>query len=92
MHDPLTDERFMARAMALSTRGLGFVEPNPMVGCVVVRGGQIIGEGWHRKFGGPHAEIEAIAGAGVDAERDALRLARAMLPYGQDAAMHRGDH
>jgi diaminohydroxyphosphoribosylaminopyrimidine deaminase/5-amino-6-(5-phosphoribosylamino)uracil reductase len=51
---------FMQRALRLATRGQGYVEPNPMVGCVIVRRGEIIGEGYHRRFGGPHAEIEAL--------------------------------
>lgn len=54
------DELYMRRALRLARRGLGFVEPNPMVGCVIVRRGRILGEGWHRRFGGPHAEIEAL--------------------------------
>jgi diaminohydroxyphosphoribosylaminopyrimidine deaminase/5-amino-6-(5-phosphoribosylamino)uracil reductase len=52
------------RALELAARGQGCVEPNPMVGCVVVRGAEIIGEGWHRRFGEPHAEIEALRIAG----------------------------
>lgn len=54
------DERYMQRALRLARRGLGRVEPNPMVGCVIVAGNAIIGEGWHRRFGGPHAEIDAL--------------------------------
>ncbi|MGB2985860.1 MAG: bifunctional diaminohydroxyphosphoribosylaminopyrimidine deaminase/5-amino-6-(5-phosphoribosylamino)uracil reductase RibD [Phycisphaerae bacterium] len=54
------DRRMMARAVALARRGEGRVEPNPMVGCVVVRNRRVIGEGYHRRFGGPHAEIEAL--------------------------------
>ncbi len=53
----------MARALALAARGRGSVEPNPMVGCVIVREGEVLGEGWHRRLGGPHAEREAIAAA-----------------------------
>ncbi len=53
----------MSRALELAVRGQGCVEPNPMVGCVIVRGDEIIGEGWHQKFGGPHAEIEAMRSA-----------------------------
>lgn len=51
----------MRRALELASRGLGHVEPNPMVGCVLTLGDQLIGEGWHQRFGGPHAEIEALA-------------------------------
>jgi len=51
---------FMQRALHLAARGQGRVEPNPLVGCVVVRGGKIIGEGYHRRFGGPHAEVQAL--------------------------------
>jgi diaminohydroxyphosphoribosylaminopyrimidine deaminase / 5-amino-6-(5-phosphoribosylamino)uracil reductase len=54
----------MARAMELAVRGQGSVEPNPMVGCVLVRDGQIVGEGYHQQFGGPHAEIMALQEAG----------------------------
>jgi len=51
---------FMMRAIALAKQGEGFVEPNPMVGCLIVRDGQVVGEGWHQRFGGPHAEVEAL--------------------------------
>ena len=61
---PDLDTWHMQRALELATRGQGFVEPNPMVGCVVVLGAEIIGEGWHRRFGGPHAEVEALRLAG----------------------------
>ncbi len=54
------DAAFMQRALRLATRGQGYVEPNPMVGCVIVRQGKIVGEGYHRRFGGSHAEIEAL--------------------------------
>ena len=50
----------MQRALALAAAGQGAVEPNPMVGCVIARGAEIIGEGWHRRFGGDHAEVEAL--------------------------------
>lgn len=56
----LADTRWMLRALALARRGRGRVEPNPMVGCVIVRRGRVIGEGYHRRFGGPHAEVNAI--------------------------------
>lgn len=54
----------MALALTLAMRGEGLVEPNPMVGCVIVRDGQIVGEGFHEKFGGPHAEVIALQSAG----------------------------
>jgi diaminohydroxyphosphoribosylaminopyrimidine deaminase/5-amino-6-(5-phosphoribosylamino)uracil reductase len=50
----------MRRALDLAARGRYFVSPNPMVGCVIVRDGNVIGEGWHRRAGEPHAEIEAL--------------------------------
>src|SRR3954453_22218995 len=64
------DERWMRHALALAARGRGHVEPNPMVGAVVVRDGVAVGEGWHQRFGGPHAEVHALAAAG-DAARGA---------------------
>jgi diaminohydroxyphosphoribosylaminopyrimidine deaminase/5-amino-6-(5-phosphoribosylamino)uracil reductase len=54
----------MARALDLAERGLGETNPNPMVGCVVVRDGRIVGEGWHRRAGSPHAESIALEAAG----------------------------
>lgn len=50
----------MQRCLELAVNGLGTVSPNPMVGCVIVHEGKIIGEGWHRKFGEAHAEVNAI--------------------------------
>lgn len=65
MSDPAdADIRWMQRALRLAKRGEGHVEPNPMVGCVLVRRGRIVGEGWHRRFGGPHAEVWALRQAG----------------------------
>jgi diaminohydroxyphosphoribosylaminopyrimidine deaminase / 5-amino-6-(5-phosphoribosylamino)uracil reductase len=55
------DEKFMLRAIELAEMGRGKVSPNPMVGCVLVHDGQIIGEGFHEFYGGPHAEPNAIA-------------------------------
>jgi diaminohydroxyphosphoribosylaminopyrimidine deaminase/5-amino-6-(5-phosphoribosylamino)uracil reductase len=54
----------MARALELAERGLNTTTPNPRVGCVIVNGGEIVGEGWHEKAGLPHAEINALAAAG----------------------------
>lgn len=62
------DRLMMARALQLAANGRGYTSPNPMVGAVVTDStGRIIGEGWHRRFGGPHAEVNAIASvAGSD--------------------------
>lgn len=59
-HDHHEDEIFMRRAMELAVLGAGRVSPNPMVGSVVVHDNNIIGEGWHQQYGGPHAEVNAI--------------------------------
>ncbi len=56
-----TDAQFMARAFQLAQRGAGSVSPNPMVGAVIVHEGRIIGEGYHARYGGPHAEVNAVA-------------------------------
>jgi len=57
------DEVHMHRCLELAIRGRGAVSPNPMVGAVIVKDGVVIGEGWHGQFGGPHAEVNAIAAA-----------------------------
>lgn len=61
------DHRFMARALQLAQRGLYTTTPNPRVGCVITRGPSVIGEGWHERTGGPHAEVNALAMAGAAA-------------------------
>lgn len=61
------DERYMRRALQLARYGAGHVSPNPMVGAVIVKDGRIIGEGWHRKYGEAHAEVNAVASVGDDA-------------------------
>lgn len=58
------DARFMARALQLARRGMYTADPNPRVGCVIVKDGTIIGEGWHERTGEPHAEINALNQAG----------------------------
>lgn len=57
----MIDDKYMRRALELAEKGKGFVSPNPLVGCVIVKDDKIIGEGWHNAFGKPHAEIEAMA-------------------------------
>jgi diaminohydroxyphosphoribosylaminopyrimidine deaminase/5-amino-6-(5-phosphoribosylamino)uracil reductase len=63
------DTKYMRRALALARAGAGHVSPNPMVGAVITApDGRIIGEGWHRRFGGPHAEVNAVRSV-ADADR-----------------------
>jgi len=62
------DINFMRRALELSWQGAGFVNPNPLVGAMIVKDGKVIGEGFHEYFGGPHAEVNAIRNAGGSVE------------------------
>jgi len=62
------DHGMMARALQLAERGLWTTSPNPRVGCVLLRAGQIVGEGWHEKAGEPHAEVHALRAAGDKAK------------------------
>ena len=56
----MKEHEFMAHAIKLAKKGRLSTQPNPMVGCVIVKGSKVIGEGWHKKYGGNHAEVEAI--------------------------------
>jgi len=58
------DHGFMKMALKLAAKGSGLVSPNPMVGAVVVREGEVVGRGWHRRYGEPHAEVMALRAAG----------------------------
>lgn len=60
---PATDTQYLERALELAALGVGWTAPNPAVGCVIVRDGETIGEGYHEKAGEPHAERNAIADA-----------------------------
>ena len=62
------DEKYMDLALELAEKGRGYVNPNPMVGAVVVKDGEIVGKGWHTFYGGPHAEFYALEEAGEKAE------------------------
>lgn len=61
------DHAHMARALQLAERGAYTTKPNPMVGCVIADGGRVLGEGWHERAGGPHAEVHALRQAGETA-------------------------
>jgi diaminohydroxyphosphoribosylaminopyrimidine deaminase / 5-amino-6-(5-phosphoribosylamino)uracil reductase len=75
----------MQRCIQLAAQGLGQVSPNPMVGCVIVANDTIIGEGYHKKFGGPHAEVEAIRNV-----KDKGMLKRATLFVNLEPCSHHG--
>ncbi|MGI9427841.1 MAG: bifunctional diaminohydroxyphosphoribosylaminopyrimidine deaminase/5-amino-6-(5-phosphoribosylamino)uracil reductase RibD [Bythopirellula sp.] len=68
MADHSPDHSFMQQALDLARQGQGKVEPNPMVGCVIVRDGQVVGQGYHREFGHAHAESEALNNAKQSAQ------------------------
>jgi len=79
------DHEFMARALRLAESGLYSATPNPRVGCVLVRDGSIVGEGWHEKAGGPHAEVNAIASV-----QDETLLKQATLYVNLEPCSHYG--
>jgi diaminohydroxyphosphoribosylaminopyrimidine deaminase/5-amino-6-(5-phosphoribosylamino)uracil reductase len=64
----MPDEEWLARALELAERGRGTTAPNPVVGAVLVRAGEVVGEGWHERAGGPHAEVVALEAAGERAQ------------------------
>ena len=66
------NEKYMRMAIELAKKGAGAVNPNPMVGAVVVKNEEVIGEGYHKFFGGPHAEVYALEDAGKEAEGAAI--------------------
>ena len=83
------DARFMRRAIELAWRGWGWTNPNPLVGCVLVRDGRIIGEGWHEKCGQAHAERNALADCAQRADEGAVGAERADgAPAGDPARGH----
>jgi diaminohydroxyphosphoribosylaminopyrimidine deaminase/5-amino-6-(5-phosphoribosylamino)uracil reductase len=69
-----SDEQWMRRALELAERGRGIVEPNPLVGAVLVRNDEIVSEGWHQRYGEAHAEINALAVAGEGAQGATLYI------------------
>jgi diaminohydroxyphosphoribosylaminopyrimidine deaminase/5-amino-6-(5-phosphoribosylamino)uracil reductase len=81
---PDTDDAFLARAIELARNGSWAVRPNPRVGAVVARDGKVLGEGWHREYGGAHAEVNAIEACGM------TELAGATLYVSQEPCCHEG--
>jgi diaminohydroxyphosphoribosylaminopyrimidine deaminase/5-amino-6-(5-phosphoribosylamino)uracil reductase len=73
------DAHWMRLALAEARRGIGLTGPNPPVGAVIVKGGQLLGSGWHRKAGGPHAEVEALRAAEAAHGPEALSGATAYV-------------
>ena len=64
----MNDQDYMGQALSLAVRGAGYVSPNPMVGAVVVKDNQVVGQGFHQAIGGPHAEVNALNAAGDRAQ------------------------
>lgn len=82
----MNDRLYMQRALDLARLGAGNVSPNPMVGAVIVADGAIIGEGWHRRYGQPHAEVNAVESVG-----DPGMLSRATLYVTLEPCSHWGN-
>ncbi len=79
-----TDELHLTRAVELARRGTGAVKPNPVVGAVIARDGEVLGEGWHQQYGGAHAEVNAIEACGME------DLAGATLYVSLEPCCHEG--
>jgi diaminohydroxyphosphoribosylaminopyrimidine deaminase / 5-amino-6-(5-phosphoribosylamino)uracil reductase len=79
-----TDHALLSRAIELARRGVGRVQPNPLVGAVIARDGDVLGEGWHAEHGGPHAEVAAIA------DCDGADLTGATLYVSLEPCCHQG--
>ena len=80
-YDQGMDSEFMERALELAERGRGTTHPNPLVGAVVVVGGEVVGEGWHERKGGPHAEVNALTAAGEQARGGVGALTHTRLNF-----------
>ena len=70
----MTDESYIQLAIEIAKKGTGSVSPNPLVGCVIVKNNKIIGAGYHQKYGGNHAEINAINDAKENVEGSTLYI------------------
>lgn len=87
------DIEYMRRAIELAERGVGFTNPNPMVGAVIVKGGKVIGEGWHERCGEWHAERNAFRNCTVPAGGcHDVRDVGTLLPLWKDPALHGGHY
>jgi diaminohydroxyphosphoribosylaminopyrimidine deaminase / 5-amino-6-(5-phosphoribosylamino)uracil reductase len=75
------DTKYLNRALILAKKGMGWVNPNPMVGALLVKEGRIIGEGFHEYFGGPHAEVNAISDADTDPQGSTLYVTMEPCSY-----------
>lgn len=82
----IKNKEYMELALELAARGFGEVEPNPMAGCVIVKDDRVIGKGWHKKFGGPHAEINALD----DARKNGLDLVGGTMCVTLEPCCHHG--
>ena len=80
------DEKIMLGCIALAKRGAGYVSPNPLVGSIIINNGEIIGEGYHEKYGEPHAEANAIE----DAKKKGFSLEGATLYVNLEPCSHTG--
>ena len=75
------DAGYMARALNLARKGVYSTHPNPCVGCVIVRDGQVVGEGWHVRAGEGHAEVHALAQAGELVDQCSVGLCQHLRRY-----------
>lgn len=82
----MSHEKYMQEALELAKKGMGFVNPNPMVAAVIVRNGEIIGRGWHHKYGGLHAEREAFA----DCDKNGIDCTGADMYVTLEPCCHQG--
>ena len=81
-----SDEKIMLGCIALAKKGTGYVSPNPLVGCIITNNGEIIGEGYHQKYGEAHAEANAIE----DAKKKGHSLVGAKLYVNLEPCSHTG--
>ncbi len=82
-------EFFMKKALALAKKGQGYTSPNPMVGAVIVKDGEVKGKGYHQVVGQAHAEVNAIADAGTRGQRrHAVCKFGALQSHRQNASLH----